>query len=1194
MNPTRAQEIIEYIRKEIKRPTDWCEDYAFTRTKTKISDYVTKLLKKEDDEIIPKDIDKFKVLKEHFNLKPNILDRIVRLDLIENYFSPDKFGRLEQLITPSTSPFKNTPKESLIRLCLTLFELDLPAKFAQSREVALSLLEQELVSSFINFYLTNKSFTEIQIIGDIEKKVPRLSMEDYFMDLAYLESKEIDNPDDLIRKEQENLRQKISRNNYSHSYITDSILYNENRVVISGNPGTGKSTFAHYLCYTWAKKTNEEQIVPIYISLRELEAKGLNLEEYISDKYLDHESLEIEIAGIRKFLKKKHIVRLVLDGLDELSDSKKRSLYCSICNLGLEENYILLSRPYALYSNDFEQIPHIEIVGYTENNRDRYIELMISNAEKTLIQQHELLEIIDNNPILTDLSYNPLMLSYIILYCFNSYEKSGLEKIQSTYEMQEWIIDKISHYSGKRDQSKAVEIDEESKEEIAFAYHLMMEQKFVYEGKRNDQFKQAASNLSKAGMGKLVYFNNTGKWSFNFHSITIQEYLAANFIGPIINKESFTYLSKFPFYHEFCKMIIGYTAIHSSKSCYSFLYSTFNNSEIKFNLFINLLAEAGEIEIDLVLNDFNKFINILKSKRKHLYINNKSFNAIYSKASNKQAIKTYLITNLEAEILNYKHSKSTHGKLIIELIKAFKLYLDLDFFLNYINVLNRMIPLLNSENLYRTKEIINIWFMPFFSQFNNFEEYEKNIIEEKLDNFCALLKNQHSKYIFELGTAFLRINNKPILYNLLNNEFEQIKLENASIYHYNKLCIIIKHLESYKYSISHSPVKLRESFSLLIIKLIHYYQHVSKFHKGSFFKNPQEKLYDIYLETRPDYYFKTDIRLYKKYGLINILKYSDAQLNIFFLNAIDILKKKPERFIQLFEETALHRHVYNEYINLYCDSLNLMLLKQQSFETCICFIIKNNQNNLFFQNTILKSKLMTNQVFIEEYLSQFLINTNNYNTSTWEIIKKHIKTKNNSNFILNILGKSSLYNCSNNISHLTYLWTKITDDMSLELTSTPSIFDTIFRNYPKNIKNGFVINKYRMDLSEIAIQTLFMQFINSSHLRKLSPIIHRIKEIYTPKPAKYSAGTILNTLLLDYINNENTYKTHYLKHKNTLNKDEKLSLEKDLEIIIEKDKLLELYNLPGKDFFKTIFNLNSGIGKDIYNKEKFKYLLLQN
>ena len=150
-------------------------------------------------------------------------------------------------------------------------------------------------------------------------------------------------------------------------------------ILVEGPPGIGKSTFAWEVCRRW----DEMECLRSYhtVVLLKLREKWVLNATKLSDLFRHPPEPELS-AAIAKDLNEKHgqNLLLVLDGFDEVSHSfHENSVMKSIlCRQLLPEcTIILTTRPSAKHTLESVCQPqvdkHVEIIGFTEEERVRYI-----------------------------------------------------------------------------------------------------------------------------------------------------------------------------------------------------------------------------------------------------------------------------------------------------------------------------------------------------------------------------------------------------------------------------------------------------------------------------------------------------------------------------------------------------------------------------------------------------------------------------------------------------------------------------------------------------------------------------------------------------------------------------------------------------------------------------------------------------
>lgn len=473
-----------------------------------------------------------------------------------------------------------------------------------------------------DYYSSKSSFNYIPIVQTKVDAPYQLEMSHFFIDLSYIKREEISKEDALMLSEKESYHEKYFRrifhhNALSHGFITQEILSNYSRLVILGNPGIGKSTFARWICWKWTKEFSElPSFIPLYFNLRELKYR---VENSIIDYLVHHffKGEETDGESLQMFLSSNvdHFIFL-LDGFDELQDSSKTKLWSDLETLAPKAKYVVFSRPYGLIDQSFTYDLTFEIIGFNESTRKRYIEniVAIGKEEEHLVKDLE--KTIEDIPTLKDFSYNPLMLSYITTLFLHSVQaRKKLALIESIYDLQDQLVGWLKNYYSTKKIEES--FDQMLTKSQLFAYEMEMKNLFLYESSYAlDPHSNTAYSLSRLGLGSKEELELT-KWRFHFNTITFQEFLGARYIADRITASAILYALEDKMKWNFCKMIIGYLSSNQKGKVIEEVLLGLENSFEKTghiyyrHLYFIIVSELDKVQFQKIV-DQDLLLKVLK------------------------------------------------------------------------------------------------------------------------------------------------------------------------------------------------------------------------------------------------------------------------------------------------------------------------------------------------------------------------------------------------------------------------------------------------------------------------------------------------------------------------------------------------------------------------------------------------------
>jgi len=485
-------------------------------------------------------------------------------------------------------------------------------------------------------YQSDSAFTTIGFPADRDAQFKTFSMEDYFITPSYIPLDDLKKRGDWMNKEKESSSLKIRQqrlrlqNFIQQDYVSLRLLDTRENVLIIGNPGVGKSTFARWLCHQWAKNPEKYDALPFYIALREVSDMG------VAD-FWTHIARLLKLKDIPAAMKivgkMAHRIQWILDGYDELSQHKQLQLHKMMQGLlkGTHLRYALLSRPYGmLYDPGFVFDVRLQLDGFSYGQIVDYVRRFLQK-NNAVAKEAALLRILRDNRVLEDYAHNPMRLSFIVnLFLTEAKPVQTLGKVQSQYQLQAMVYGWISAREIKKETTeKLPENLRLTDTQEAFAYRMELTKEFIHQGQKGlDKEQPTAISLSNMALGRMdTLDDDENHYRFSFNSVTFQEFLAARHLSLRITPEAFRLLCRDPFFWNFSKMLIGCLDAEQGKAMITRILTglydqsdTGQDNHFKFYLFAVQLSECSKSLVNR---------NLDMDKLRYLY-QMYQMNAVYS------------------------------------------------------------------------------------------------------------------------------------------------------------------------------------------------------------------------------------------------------------------------------------------------------------------------------------------------------------------------------------------------------------------------------------------------------------------------------------------------------------------------------------------------------------------------------------
>jgi len=317
-------------------------------------------------------------------------------------------------------------------------------------------------------------------------------------------------------------------------------------ILIEGAPGIGKSVLLKHIACQWGKKFLLTMFkIVLLVCLRDPSIWRVTSIGDLLCLFCEGDSKAKEISTACSdylFANSGKDITFLFDGYDELpEDPKKSSLIAKILNRKLLPlcGIVVSSRPHASVNLRKLAVVRVDILGFTEQERQHYIEQSLKGNPH---QTKELTQYLQHHPTISNVCFAPLNMSILLFL----YQLGIPLPSNSTKLHHHFIFQTIRRHLAKSGRPVPDSITDLTT--LPEPYKKIVKQlgKLSLEALNNSKLVFTSADIQSAcpdmvatpggtnGLGLLQavqHFSLTGKtMTFNFLHLTIQEYLAAHYI----------------------------------------------------------------------------------------------------------------------------------------------------------------------------------------------------------------------------------------------------------------------------------------------------------------------------------------------------------------------------------------------------------------------------------------------------------------------------------------------------------------------------------------------------------------------------------------------------------------------------------------------------------------------------------------